>query len=110
MTATMLGRHGYTVLTAGTPNEALRLARDHPGQLDLLITDVIMPEMNGRELAQRMTNLHPRLQCVYMSGYTADTIGRHGVLDEGVRYVQKPFTSSALLTTIAAALAEEPAA
>jgi PAS domain S-box-containing protein len=92
MTATMLKRHGYYVLSAATPGEALRLAGEHAGAIDLLMTDLIMPEMNGRDLAGNILLLSPNLRCLFMSGYTADVIGHHNVLDEAVHFIQKPFT------------------
>ena len=87
---------GYTVLAASTPGAAIRLASDHIGQIQMLITDVIMPEMNGRDLAQQLLTLRPKLKRLYMSGYTSDVIAHHGVLDEGIHFLQKPFTVEAL--------------
>ena len=92
MTAMMLGMHGYTVLTASTPSEALDIADEHAGTLHLLMTDVIMPEMNGGELAQRLMINHPAMKILFMSGYTSDIIGHHGVLDNDVNFIQKPFS------------------
>ncbi len=92
VTAKLLGKQGYTLLTAGTPGEAVRLAHEHSGEIDLLITDVIMPEMNGKDLADKLQSQNPQLKCLYMSGYTADIIAHHGVLDEGVHFIQKPFS------------------
>jgi|GEM_PF-1121719 len=92
ITSQLLGMQGYTLLTAGTPGEAVRLAQEHVGEINLLITDVIMPEMNGKTLANKLQSLNPQLKCIYMSGYTADVIAQHGVLDEGVYFIQKPFS------------------
>jgi PAS domain S-box-containing protein len=92
MTAGMLENMGYAVITAGTPGEAIRLAREHEGQIDLLVTDVVMPEMNGRDLARNLLSIYPDLKRLFMSGYTADVIAHHGVLDEGVHFIQKPFS------------------
>ncbi len=92
MTEIILTRMGYTVLTAKTPGEAIRLAREHAGRLHLLITDVVMPEMNGRDLARNLLALHPNLKAMFMSGYTADVIAHHGILDDGVHFIQKPFS------------------
>ncbi|MFZ4858960.1 MAG: response regulator [Desulfuromonadaceae bacterium] len=92
ITSQLLGTQGYTLLTAGTPGEAMRLAQEHVGEINLLITDVIMPEMNGKTLANKLQSLNPQLKCIYMSGYTADVIAQHGVLDEGVYFIQKPFS------------------
>jgi CheY-like chemotaxis protein len=88
---TMLERLGYTVLAAPTPAEALRLVEKHPERPDLLMTDVVMPEMNGRELTGKIRTIRPGLKCLYMSGYTTDVISRQGILDEGVNFIQKPF-------------------
>ena len=92
MTAVMLERQGYTVLPAVSPGEAIRLAREHAGEIHLLMTDVVMPEMNGRDLARNLLSLYPDLKRLFMSGYTADVIAHHGVLEEGVQFIQKPFT------------------
>ncbi len=95
-----LQRLGYQVLVAALPNEALRIVRDHPGRIDLLITDVILPEMNGPELARQIAILKPDIRCLFMSGYTADVISEGGVLDESVNFIQKPFTISDLAAKI----------
>ena len=92
MVTLMLQRQGYQVLAAATPEEALRLADEYAGKISLLITDVIMPEMNGRNLANALGKLSPGLKCLFMSGYTANVIAHHGVLDDGVQFIQKPFT------------------
>ena len=94
--ARMLDRLGYRLLTAPTPGDALALARDHPGAIDLLITDVVMPEMDGWELAERVGTLHSDLRCLFMSGYTADVIADHGVVEEGTNFLQKPFSFEVL--------------
>jgi PAS domain S-box-containing protein len=88
----MLEKRGYRVLAAQKPNEALALAVQHAGAIRLLITDVVMPEMNGRLLADRLLALCPALKILFISGYTADVIANRGVLEEGVNFVQKPFT------------------
>jgi PAS domain S-box-containing protein len=100
----MLERFGYTVLTASKPADAIAVAGSHPGDIDLLITDVVMPEMNGRELARRLLSRHPGMRRLYMSGYTADVIAHHGVLEEGIHFLQKPFTAQLLSARVAAAL------
>ncbi len=97
---------GYKVLKAGTPKEAMRLVKDYTGEINLLLTDVIMPEMNGRELWEKLEALYPQLKCVFMSGYTANVIAHHGVLDEGVHFIQKPFSKSDLAITVRKALDE----
>jgi len=96
MTTIMLERHGYTVLKASTPGEAIRLAREHIGRIDLLLTDVIMPKMNGRDLAENLVSIHPDIKRLFMSGYTANVITKHGVLNEGEHFIQKPFTMNDL--------------
>ena len=96
MTARMLESQGYSVLAASTPGEAIRLAEEHAGEIHLLMTDVVMPEMNGRDLAKNLLSLYPRLRRLFMSGYTADVIAHHGVLDEGVFFIQKPFSTKDL--------------
>ncbi len=88
----MLEKLGYQVISAATPHDALQLASAHNNRIDLLITDVIMPKMNGRELSSRLTAQFPHLRCLFMSGYTADIIAQRGVLDEGVQFIQKPFS------------------
>ena len=94
----MLEKQGYTVLKADTPGEAVRLAREYTGEIQMLMTDVIMPEMNGRDLAKNLLSLYPRMKRLFMSGYTADVIASHGILEEGVHFIQKPFS----LTNMAA--------
>jgi PAS domain S-box-containing protein len=97
---TILQLLGYTVLTADTPRAAIQLAQEHAGEIHLLITDVVMPEMNGRELAQQLSSLRPAMYCLYMSGYTADVIAHHGVLEPGIHFIQKPFSMDDLARTI----------
>jgi PAS domain S-box-containing protein len=100
MTTRMLEREGYTVVAAGTPGEAIRLANEHHGNIHLLMSDVVMPEMNGRDLAKNILSLYPHLKCLFMSGYTADVIAHHGVLDEGVNFIQKPFSMGELTVKV----------
>lgn len=92
ITKALLEMQGYSVLAANTPADAIRLAGERGGALDLMITDVVMPEMNGRDLAKKLQELHPQLKCLYMSGYTANVIAHHGVLDEEIHFIQKPFS------------------
>ncbi len=101
---TMLEMLGYNVLAAGTPGEALRLAREYKGWIHLLMTDVVMPEMNGRDLAGKMLSLYPDIKRLFMSGYTANVIAHHGVLEEGVYFIQKPFSLDSLGAKIGEAL------
>ncbi len=100
----LLERLGYVVLAASTPHEALRITAEHPGDIDLLVTDVIMPEMNGLELRQRLLEIRPHLKSVFMSGYTADIIAGHGVLDEGIHFLAKPFTLAEIAAKVRTAL------
>ncbi|MDD4356093.1 MAG: PAS domain S-box protein [Smithellaceae bacterium] len=96
MTSIMLENLGYTVLTAVTPGDAIRLAGEYDSQIDLLLTDVVMPGMNGRDLAQNMMHFHPGIKHLFMSGYTADVIAHQDVLDEGINFIQKPFSAKGL--------------
>jgi two-component system, cell cycle sensor histidine kinase and response regulator CckA len=92
ITKTILERSGYTVLAASTPGEAIGLAEERLGEVHLLMTDVIMPEMNGRDLAKRLMSSRPSLKLLFVSGYTADVIASQGMLDAGVNFIQKPFS------------------
>lgn len=91
---------GFSVLAANTPGEAIHLAATFEGRIQLLLTNVIMPQMNGRDLAQQLMANQPELKCLFMSGYTADVISQHGVLDAGVFFIQKPFSKTELAATI----------
>ena len=102
----ILQRQGYTVMAAATPGEAIRLAREYAGEIHLLMTDVVMPEMNGREMAKNLLSLYPNLKRLFMSGYTADVIAHHGVLDEGVQFLQKPFSVQTLAAKVREVLDE----
>ncbi|MBU1106819.1 MAG: PAS domain S-box protein [Candidatus Riflebacteria bacterium] len=102
LTTALLRRLGYQVLPANSPDEAIRLATTHTGMIHLLLTDVIMPEMTGRELATLLVAANPGLKLLFMSGYTADVIAHQGVLDEGVSFINKPFS----LKTLAVKLRE----
>ncbi len=92
----ILRQYGYHVLAAQLPEEAIQLATSFSEPIHLLVTDVVMPGMNGRELSERLTTIKPGLKCLYMSGYTADVVAHEGVLEEGVQLLQKPFTIEAL--------------
>ncbi|NVN92203.1 MAG: PAS domain S-box protein [Desulfuromonadales bacterium] len=104
--AMMLDKLGYRVLAAGSPGEAIKLAEEHSGEIDLLITDVVMPEMNGRDLAERMQSLHPNMDKLYMSGYTANVIIQRGMPGESIRFIQKPFSMKQLAIKVREALRE----
>ena len=100
----MLEHQGYTVMTASTPGEAISLAKAHPDEIDLLMTDVVMPEMNGGDLARNLMSFYPNLKRLFMSGYTANVIAHQGVLEEGVLFIQKPFRSPDLAAKVREAL------
>lgn len=93
VTRSILEKSGYTVLEALTGEQALQIAERHPQPIDLLITDLVMPQMGGRELAERINLLHPDTPVLYMSGYTDDAVVRHGVLTAEMAFLQKPFTA-----------------
>ena len=90
--ARMLEMLGYKVIAATSPVEAIRLAGRGNETIHLLMTDVVMPGTNGRELAEKIRSLHPDIKCLFVSGYTSNVIGHQGVLDEGVHFIQKPFS------------------
>ncbi len=96
----ILEEHGYKVLTALTPSEGFLLSEAYAGEIDLLLTDVIMPAMNGKELKDKVQAVRPKIKSVFMSGYTANVIAHRGVLDDGVEFIQKPFTPSNLAKKI----------
>lgn len=96
LTQNMLEKLGYTVFAANTPNEAISLAEEHQSDIQLLLTDVVMPEMNGRDLMINLSRICPLLKTIFMSGYTDDVIAHHGILEEGINFIQKPFTLSVL--------------
>ena len=102
----MLKSLGYTVLSASTAQQAMELARLHTGDIRLLITDVVMPEMNGRQLFDRLCAVKSGIKCLYMSGYTADIIAHKGVLEEGTNFIQKPFVRDQFAAKIRAVLEE----
>jgi len=100
----ILARLGYFVLTAESPDQAIDIARTHQGRIDLLITDVVMPQMNGRQLVERLKEFLPGIKCLFMSGYTADIITHHGVLGEGVHFLQKPFSIAQIAAKVSEAM------
>jgi signal transduction histidine kinase/ActR/RegA family two-component response regulator len=92
----VLQEHRYTVLEAREAGEAIQLSSRHPGPIHLLLTDVVMPQISGRALAERLAPLRPEMKVLYMSGYTENAIVHHGVLDQGTAFLQKPFTAETL--------------
>jgi two-component system cell cycle sensor histidine kinase/response regulator CckA len=102
----MLGRHGYRVLEAPDGETALRLVAKHQGEIHLLLTDVVMPDVSGRELADKVAAVRPGVRVLFMSGYTDDAVVRHGVLQEGIAFLQKPFTPDTLARKVREVLDE----
>jgi two-component system cell cycle sensor histidine kinase/response regulator CckA len=99
---------GATVLSAENPNQALKVLADYPSQVDIMVTDVVMPGMSGRKLADRVRMDRPAVQVVFMSGYTADEVLREGVLADQVEFLQKPFTPDHLITRLIGVLERRP--
>ena len=108
--ARILERHGYTVLEARNGREALSVVQQHPGRIDLLLTDVVMPEMGGKQLSEAMLARDPSLRVLFMSGYTDGDISRRGQLDPCTAFLQKPFTAKALLAQVREVLDPEAVA
>ncbi|MDD5286618.1 MAG: PAS domain S-box protein [Desulfuromonadaceae bacterium] len=104
MCSSMLQDLGYLVLPASTANEAILLVKEHSGKIDLLITDVVMPEMNGRELSERMQSDRPGIKILFMSGYTSNVLSHRGVLGEDMNFIQKPFSMKDLAVKVQDAL------
>jgi two-component system sensor histidine kinase EvgS len=100
----IMTRLGYTVIAAPSPAQAITLAEAHDGDIQLMITDVVMPEMNGRDLADRLKDRYPTMHVLFMSGYTADVIANRGVLGTGTNFVQKPFSQRDLAVKVREAL------
>lgn len=100
---TMLEEQGYRVLSAISPDEAVRWAKEYRefrGTINMLVTDVVMPELNGADLAKKIESLYPGINCLFISGHTADIIARRGILEKGVHFLQKPFSRRNLLTKV----------
>lgn len=105
----VLERQGYRVLAAESGEAALQLAEGGHGEVDLLLTDVVMPGMSGRELAERLLPSHPGMRLLYTSGYTDDEIVRHGVSRCGIPFLAKPFAPEELLRKVQEVLEAAPA-
>ncbi len=104
---TMLEKFGYQVLTAPTPSEAIHAANECADDIHLLITDVILPEINGKELANNIISLYPEIKCLFISGYSDDVIAHHGILDKDVNFIQKPFSMQTLAARVRTVLDNE---
>lgn len=100
----VLRQYGYTVLSAASPADALQLIQNYREPIHLLVTDVVMPVMSGRELADYIRRIYPQIKILYVSGYTENTIVHHGVLDEGIHFLPKPYTPSQLAQKVRAVL------
>ena len=105
VTRQSLGEADYTILTARNPSEAIQICERHSGPIHLMVTDVVMPGMSGAQLATHLSALRPEMQVLYVSGYTDDTIVRHGVLEPGLAFLQKPFSPKALIRKVDEVLA-----
>jgi CheY-like chemotaxis protein len=106
LTVRMLQRLGYTVLIASGGAEAIEISNSHPQRIALLLTDVVMPNMSGRQLADVLTEIRPDMKVIYLSGYTENTVIHHGVLDAGIEFLPKPFSREVLAKKIRDVLAK----
>lgn len=104
MAKSMLEQQGYTVIATQKPSEAISISKESKIKIHLVITDVVMPEMNGRDLVKNLKLYNPELKSLFMSGYTANVIAHHGVLDDGVNFIQKPFSTKDLAAKVRAVL------
>ena len=105
-----LQSYGYRILQASDGLQAVSIAEQHQGRIDLLATDLVMPRMSGRELAQALLPRFPHMKVLYLSGYTDDAVVRHGILESDVNFLQKPFTPSSLANKVRQALDQNPSA
>jgi CheY-like chemotaxis protein len=103
----LLEWHGYRVIEAGNGSEALRIYEDNPGAIDLVLTDIVMPEMGGRELVERLRQSNPAVRVVFMSGYTEQTVANNGPMPTGTGFVEKPFTVDTLMRRLREVLDQE---
>ncbi len=101
-----LEEFGYKVLTSLSPGEGILLCEDYHDEIHLILTDVIMPTMNGKELRDKIHEMKPSIKTIFMSGYTANVIAHRGVLEEGVEFIQKPFTPYSLAKKVRQVLSE----
>jgi hypothetical protein len=100
VTRRILSRSGYTVIAAATGREAIEIAASHTGDIDVLLTDVVMPQMLGQEAAERIRALRPGVKVLFMSGYAQGVLSSQGVVEAGVDLIQKPFSEAELLATL----------
>jgi CheY-like chemotaxis protein len=107
ITQKFLEKHGYNVLLAAEPTKAIKKASEYPGKIDLLLSDIIMPIMNGPEMAEKLKKTRPEMKQLFMSGYTANVVSQSEILDENINFLSKPFSSETLTTKIRAILDEE---
>jgi CheY-like chemotaxis protein len=110
LTVKMLRKLGHTVLPAANGAEAIEAARSHPGRIGLLLTDVVMPNMSGHQVAEHLLEARPDLKVLYLSGYTDNTVVHHGVLEDGVEFLPKPFSREALANKLRHVLETPPPA
>jgi CheY-like chemotaxis protein len=108
LTRNLLELSGYTVLEANNGSEAINISQQHTGPLQLLLTDVVMPGMNGRVLAGQVATQRPLIKVVYTSGYTGQAVGAQGALEEGSFFLQKPFSRDGLVSKVRQALDSDP--
>jgi len=110
ITVRALRAAGYRVTVAERPQQALELPAERLAEMRLLVTDVVMPGLNGRALADELLRRHPALRVLFVSGYTQDTLAARGVMDSGIAFLPKPFTPATLLTRVREVLDAAPAA
>ena len=104
----VLQKHGYHVLAASAPDEARTIGQEYDGPIHLLLSDVVMPGMNGKQLWAELLASRPGIKCLFMSGYTSDVIAHEGVLDAGLNFIQKPFALDALVCKVRETLDAPP--
>jgi CheY-like chemotaxis protein len=108
VTRRLLARNGYSVVESQNPDDALRIAEHHPGPVHLLLTDVVMPKLLGKQVAEQVTRLRPQVRVLYMSGYAKPVLASQGSLDAGVILLEKPFSEADLLGKVTEALTIQP--